>query len=684
MIGTTSQQMRRGVQPLLFAAVLALALTASPPAGEAASAKPVRAIYVSPSGDDHAAGTPTDPLRTLQKARDRARRLLARGDNRSVGVTVILQDGTYRLARPLRLDWRDSGSGKGAVSYQAAPGARPVLTGARKVSGFKLVDGTLGIYKASVPVGTQSRQLYVNGRRAIRARSTANPDGFWRTEAGYQAPDSSMASWRRPSDLELVTLTQWKMMRCPVASIAGNQIVMAQPCWSNANVFPYLWSFQLITRLENAYELLDQPGEWYLDSTAGALYYIPRIGEQISSSEFELPVAQRLIDGVGTAAKPVQNIRFSGITFEHATWMDPSGPNGYAADQSGFHLVGAGHPQNAVGHDPDAVRTPGNVSFKFARGISFQRNSFRGLGAVALDFGSGSQGNKIVGNRFDDISSAAVQVGGIAPADHHPLAPAQLTKDNTISNNLIRRTGREFADSAAIFAGYTTRSKISHNEISDVPWSGIALGWGWGLVDPGSYLGLPGATPGMWGSYATPTASLDNRIEYNRIHNFLTDLWDGGGIYTVGQQGTTQANGTMIRGNVISGKRRLAGGNTIYTDGGSRFVNVTGNILFNNAPGITDFGPCGLTDSLIFCWLMSSYGTDRGGCRTYGDIVYTRNYWQHPDPFFSICPYPPHPVNVVDQSNQVVSGAQAVSKTLLGNAGRQGRYLRSVGAGATP
>lgn len=657
-------------------ALCCIAALASASTAEARSAKTTN-IYVSPTGNDRAAGTRAKPLKTLTAARNRARRLLARpgGD-----IRVLLTDGTFRFQRALRLDSRDSGKGSRRVSYQAAKGASPNISGAIDVGKFTLVDPTLGIYRASVPVGTASRQLYVNGRRAMRARGDTNPNGFVRTATGFKAPDVSMASWQRPGDVELITATQWKMMSCPVQSIAGDQITMEQPCWTNVNVFPYLWSFQLVSRVENAYELLDQPGEWYLDSAAGALYYKPRLNENLRTADVELPVVERLIDGVGTPTKPVRNISFSGITFEYATWMDPSSANGYAADQSGFHLVGGGHQPNLVGHDDDPVRTPGNVSFRFAKNIDFTQNTFVRLGAVALDFDTGSQSNSVIGNRFDDISSAAVQVGGISVADHHPPSSAYRTATNTIANNLIRRTGREFEDSAAIFAGYTTRSQIVHNDIANVPWSGISLGWGWGLVDPGGYLGLPGATPGMWGNYTTPTATQDNLIANNRISKFLLKLWDGGGIYTVGQQGTSPANGTDIVDNVISGKRRLAGGNTIYTDGGSRYVEVVGNVLYDNSQGITDFGPCGLTDSLVLCWVILPYGTDRGGCRTYGDIEYADNYWQNPTPFFDICPYPPHPVNIVDTNNTSIFGASAVSRAKLRQAGLQPAYRNKVGA----
>lgn len=660
-----------------IAASLIVLIGATPGANAAGKGKPAQ-IWVSPSGDDRAPGTKARPLRTLFAARTRARKKLRAG---ATDVNVRLLDGTYRLTRTLNFDSLDSGRGRNTVTWSAAKHARPTISGSIAVKNFSLFNPTLGIYRARVPVGTRSRQLYVNGRRALRARSADNPNGFVRTSNGYEAPDESMASWQRPTDVELVTTTQWKMMSCPVQSIAGRQIAMQQPCWTNVNVFPPLWSFNLISRIENALELLDEPGEWFLDSQDGWLYYMPRSGERMSGSSVELPVVETLISGNGTPSKPVRNLRFEGLTFTHATWLSPSGADGYATDQSGFHLTGDGHQPNLIGHDQNVTRTPGNVRFQYARNVAFVRNSFVRLGAVGLDFDTGSQANRITGNRFEDISSAALQVGGVDAEDHHPPSPAQLTRDNIVSNNKVRAVGREFKDAAGMYFGFTTRSTIANNDISNVPWSGIAIGWGWGLLDPGGFLGLPNATQGEWGSYTTPTASQGNQIVGNRITNFLGTLWDGGGIYTVGQQGTSMADGELIKGNVISGKRRLAGGNVIYTDGGSRYVSVNQNVLYDNSPGVTDFGPCGLTDSLGICWVVLPYGTDRGGCRPYGDITYTGNFWQHPATFFEACPFPPFPINVTETGNLQITGPSAISSDLLRRAGLQGSYRKRVGAG---
>ena len=264
-----------------------------------------------------------------------------------------------------------------------------------------------------------------------------------------------------------------------------------------------------------------------------------------------------------------------GLTFAYATWMGVSGPQGYADDQTGFRVTGPDQPQT-LEHAQDTTRTPGNLRFAYARNVTFRDNTFEHLGAVGLDFDTGSRGNVISGNRFDDISAAAVQLGGVDVVDHHPAVGGQITRDNRISDNRVTRAAQEFFDAAAIFVGYTTRTTISHNTLSDLPYSGIAIGWGWGMTDPGQFPGCTGCPFQKWRVYETPTTSRGNRIIGNRISNYLQLLYDGGGIYSLGFQGTSLDNGEVIKDNVIFGKAPAHGGNAIYTDGGSRYITASG------------------------------------------------------------------------------------------------------------
>jgi hypothetical protein len=607
-------------------------------------------FYVSPRGNDHNPGTRANPFRTLDRARNAARhvRRPLRGN-----IVLRLLGGRYRLNHPLKLGARDSGGNGHDVVYKAAPGSRPTISGGRQITGWTLFDRARGIYRARA-AGLNTRQLYINGRRAVRAQSERDPSGFKKTSTGYTTTNAAMAGWGNPSDIEVLSNWRWKSFRCPVDSIVGQQITMADPCWHNAQVFIGPASMGLPTRIVNAYELLDQPREWYLDRHAGWIYYKPDSGANPARQNIEVAATQVLVDAQGTLAHPVKHLRFKRLNFEYATWMGVSGPEGYADDQTGFRVTGPDQPKT-VEHAQYTTRTPGNLRFAYARHVTIRHNRFRHMGAVAVDFNTGSQHNKITGNQFRDISAAAIQLGGVAPVDHHPTESGQVTRDNRIANNTITRAAKEFFDAAAIFAGYTTRTTIIHNSLSHLPYTGIAIGWGWGMTDPGSFPGCTGCPYEKWKVYNTPTTSKGNKILYNEISDFLNVLYDGGGIYSLGQQGTSLQNGELIAGNVVFGKAPTHGGNALYTDGGSRYITLRGNAAFGNPIGRD--GPDG-----------DPYGHDWGGCRPYGDITWAGNWWKYPAQHYDC--YPPYPpVNVSFQNNTVIPGRGGVPADVLDRAG---------------
>lgn len=633
-------------------------------------------LWISPFGDDTAKGGKETPLRSLRHAHDTLTSIAKRKSG-ATRVTIYLADGLYRLDAPLVFDSAQFGPGAIDVAFKALPGAAPIISGGIQISGWKLHDARLNIYKASVPANSRARQLFVNGKGATRARTKMsggnNPAGFLPKPLLPTDPQQSPyvvsggiafvttalnderwrdpTKWRNPQQIEAVIKTQWKMMRVPLQAVASapsndgdcasGTITLQQPAWTNANLFfgfgteaPGIWSFWQVTYFENALEFLDHPGEWYLDQTTDELFYCPREGEDMSKVDVELPVLETLIEARGTPDQPVANLRFEGITFRCATWLAPNSEQGYVADQSGFHLTGDEHLPNYFGHAQVWSRTPGNLQFHHARDIVLVNNRFENLGAVAVDFGPGCQRCRVERNHFEEISSAAIQLGGVSK--EHRNAPAgQQTSDNVIANNRISRTGRDYVDSAAIYIGFARNTLVEHNSIDDVPWAGIAIGWGWGLLDEGMFPGIgAGAASGMWGTFTTPTTASGNKLLRNRITRFLQDRWDGGAIYTNGQQGPSMEEGLLIEGNVAQGKRPGGGGNTFYTDAGSRYILLNNNVSLANPIGHVDLGPppqagdpLPYTDFASIANILP-YGGEIGGCCTYGDIRYENNYWR--------------------------------------------------------
>ena len=267
-------------------------------------------LYVSPSGTGVACSSRVPCA--LTTARDQARSVVPRAGG---DVVVEVAGGTYRLTSPFQLGVQDSGQAGHKVVYRAAAGQTPVFSGAQRVTGFKNVDAAKNIYRAAVPKGTTSRNLFVDGVRSERARGAKNPQGFSVTGTGFTTADPAYTSWTNAPGVEVVDNNGWKQMRCPLASITasgggGSNLTVDPACWNNNHSavpnpgFPFngagLPTMDNITWLENAYQLLGTPGQFYLDSAAGQLYYVPRAGEDLAKADVELPTATELVDISGT------------------------------------------------------------------------------------------------------------------------------------------------------------------------------------------------------------------------------------------------------------------------------------------------------------------------------------------------------------------------------------------------
>ena len=497
-------------------------------------------IHVAPNGTGTACSCAS--ACALEAGRDLARARIAAA---SADVVVELADGVYRLASTFTLGAGDSGVNGHAIVYRAAAGASPVLSGARVVSGFAAVAGQPSIYSAAVPAGTRSRQLYVNGWRATRARGAAAPAGYTKTAKGFALGDAAIAGWADRTKLEAVGTQAWKSFRCPVASadVAGG-LVLAEPCWTSSQQQAG-FTFDAVAWLENARELVDEAGEFYLDEEGSTLFYAPRAGEDVARALVEVPVLEALVTADG-----VHDVAFEGLAFAHATWLGPSSAEGYASLQASFTTRGGA-----------LTKALANVTMHGTSHVRFTRCRFAHLGGAALAFEVGAHDNVVELSRFEDISAAAVMVGDVTHEDdHHPKDPALVVHDNTVRGSYVTRAGAEYWDAPGLFVGYTTRTTLSGNELFDLPYTGISVGWGWGSVDVGGSAG-----------YTTPSTSQANVVEKNLISHHMRVLRDGGGIYVLGAQG-----GAAMRGNVIANQGNAYG--ELYLDNGTQGYTVTGNV----------------------------------------------------------------------------------------------------------
>ena len=474
--------------------------------------------------------------------------MLAAGAGHS--IVVQLADGVYRLSHTFELAEADSGPDSNRPTiYKAAPDAHPVLSGSLAVKGFVPVPGDALVWVASVPVGLKSRQLWVNGRRAVRARSAEFPAGYTATSAGFTLGNPAMVNWPDRSQIEVVGTWQWQMYRCPVSAIdVSGGLTLAQPCWGAVQGN----RFSKVAWLENARELLTSPGQFFLDSAAGKLYYAPRPNESLSSADVELPVVETLVSAFGTPDAPVHDLRMQGIQFSYATWLAPNTVDGYISSQASITSRGS----------PSVLQKPlANVSLHATHNMTLSSCTFSHLGGTGLALEVGSQDNLIESSRFEDISASAIMIGDVTHAnDHHPSDSTTIVKNNTVRNSYVTRAGAEYYDAAGIFVGYTTHTTLANNELFDLPYTGISIGWGWGTTDPGGSEG-----------YSNPTSSQNNEITCNQISYHMRQLTDGGGIYALGAQ-----PGSIMRGNFISNQGAPYG--NLYLDNGAKGWNVTNNV----------------------------------------------------------------------------------------------------------
>jgi hypothetical protein len=528
-------------------------------------------LYVSPTGSDDNLGTEAKPFSTITEARQAVR---AVNKNMNGDIVVVLRGGIYRIDTTIAFESEDSGSNGHNIIYQAAKHEKPIISGGTAVVGWE--QDEKGRWKAPAPLAN-FRQMYVGGKRASRA-SGPEPEGIELVgNEGYKTTNVAMAEWCNPQDIELCYRVVWCHTRCKVQSITRQRdhavLTMQQPQFTHARTKEGVRA-EIPTSIENALELLDEPGEWYLDRAAKTVYYMPREGEDMVKVEVIVPALERIVELCGTLEKPVRNIRFEGITFQHGSWLRPS-EIGLCDVQANFlndsdrkdSFVRAGGFANV--HN-EHLKSPANVVCHAAKSIRFDRCSFTQLGGAGVDIEFGSRDNVVSGCHFFDISGSAIQVGDVLKDDHHPDDPRKIVKNNSIVNNFIHDCAVEYMGGVGVFAGYTERTVIEHNEITALPYSGISLGWGWGEEDAGG--GPPNYVQPF--RYDTPTPAENNRIEQNHIHHVMQSLEDGAGVYTLGNM-----PGTIIRGNHIHDNGGGPGG--IYLDEGSGFIEITGNLVYN-------------------------------------------------------------------------------------------------------
>ena len=519
-------------------------------------------FYVSPNGSDSNSGTKEKPFASLERAKIAIQNSIQ--ENKNVEYFIFMADGFYEIENPVVFDSKYFSTGK-QITIKALENESPVISGGIRLQAWHKNEA--GLWVAELPnKGNENwnpRELFIGGKRGIRARFP-NVDylhvkkvgkdrrtNFFFEKGEFPIPENV-------NGVELVLLHDWSISRIGIKEINSdeNKLTAVDSIGAKSPAFFNLDHWEKNPRyfLENSFEFLDANYEWFLDEKNQKVFLKLPEYENPNSVQIVVPFAQSVIQINGTENKPIKNIHFEGITFRHCNWEIPE--DGYCGVQACYFDARPASGWNEV---------PAAIKVEWAENCTFEKCSFENLGTSGLWFSTGCKSCSVKNSDFIDISANGIMIGEgrdrfIDGEVWWKVAPEQVAFNNSVENCKIENCGTQFFGAIGIWCGFTSSTTIQNNEIFDLPYSGISIGWEWS----------PAETP-----------CRDNVIDGNHIHHIMQKLSDGGGIYMLGLQPGSKILNNHIHDVEINAGR--AESNGMFLDEGITDVVVENNLIYNIA-----------------------------------------------------------------------------------------------------
>ncbi|MFI3261457.1 MAG: right-handed parallel beta-helix repeat-containing protein [Rikenellaceae bacterium] len=529
-------------------------------------------VYLSPDGSDAGDGTSKKPYQTLNKALE---------GNLSVSLTdtlfVEVEKGDYFLESALVVN---------------TPSTRPIVIRSKGAKKANFIGGLEvkgweecgnGLYRAYVPkvkqYGFKFEQFFVNGLRATVAQ-TPNKDWFIvksSEEFPFIGGEDRMAKFAmqridfekedmetlkslsesEKSEVRLRFYHKWDNTQKITSSvnidsscvfICGQGMKRWNPITTGSRCIMFGYK-----------AALDVPGEWYLDQEEAYVYYMPREGEDMASAQCIAPTLKQWVVMTGKPDQPIKNISFENVSFGYSSLIMPHTGN---------------EPMQA------AAKVEAAIEFDYVENVNFTSCDVQHTGGYAIWYRRECHNNTIEKCYVADLGAGGIKIGETVLRDNKRA----VTSHNVVNNTIVTNVGSVLPCGVGIAILHASDNRLTHNDISNLKYSGVSVGWLWGYnenTEKGrSVISDDGTVTS--GIISVPSPAVNNTVMYNHIHHIgWGELSDMGAVYTLGESPGTKINNNVIH-DVLSYDY---GGWGLYTDEGSSYIEMCNNLVYRCKSG---------------------------------------------------------------------------------------------------